>query len=490
MKKFFRSLAWIAGVLLAIVVVLGVAGSIVAARFAPGDDQDLEVWLKTVETGELVETLAAPGLVEAVTEVEISARVSARILDIPNGEGKQVTAGDPASDPPIPPSILIELDASDLRAQLDAAQKRRDSLIATTAVDRARIRGLQASRKSALTTLDDARSDLERQARLQESGDVSAMVLEDARQAFASAEAAAASADANLQAAELGLEVTGFNIASSEAEIQRLRENLAYTTITSPIDGIVTRVNVEAGEIAVTGTMNNPGTVLIEVADLSGLVVTARIDESDIIRAKEGQPAKIYIAAYPDQVFDGIVERVALATSTQTAAGRGSTGSAYFETRIRLNELPDPIRTGLSASVEIEAAKYHDVLLVPNQSVMSVPIESLPTVEDGDDDEDGVSATYNVGSRTTALAVYAVRDGKATLVPVEIGASDENNTIITAGLKVGDTVISGPFASLSQLAKDLKVRVTRRDGKAIDAEASSSDTGEDRKSGGNDDDAQ
>lgn len=454
-------------------LVLSVVCSIIAARFGSDEGQDLEVWLKTVETGELIETLSAPGQVEAVTEVEISARVSARILGIPHGEGERVTAGDASADPPVPPSVLVELDASDLRAQLDAAQKRRDSLVATTAVDRARIRGLQASHQSALTTLEDTRVDLERQTQLESSGDVSAMVLEDARQAFTAAEAAATSAEANLRAAELGLEVTGFNIASSEAEIQRLRENLAYTTITSPIDGIVTRVNVEAGEIAVTGTMNNPGTVLIEVADLSGLVVAARVDESDVIRAKQGQPAKVYMAAYPDQVFEGIVERVALATSNQNMSGRSSTGSAYFETRIRLKELPTPIRTGLSASVEIEAAKYQDVLLVPNQSVVSVPIDSLPAMDETQHEDgasDSVRRVYNVGSRTTALAVYTVRDEKATLVPVEIGASDENNTIITAGLEAGDAVISGPFASLSQLTRDIQVRVTRRDGRTVDTD--------------------
>lgn len=488
MKKTLKILAWVVGLLVVLAVVIAVGGGMLAARFGAGDDAVLEVWLEAVEAGELIETLSAPGQVRAITEVEISARVSARVVALPHGEGSRVTAGDPAADPPVLPSVLIELDASDLRAQLDSAEKRRDSLAASIEVDRARIRGLKATQESVQSALDEAHRNLERQTELQRTGDVSDRVFEETRQAHASAVAASVSAEANLRAAQLGLEVGGFNTASAEADIQRLRDNLAYTTITSPIDGIVTRVNVEAGEIAVTGTMNNPGTVLLEVADLSGLVVVARVDESDINRIEPGQVSHVRISAYPDEVFEGTVERVALSTSQEIAAGsRSSSGAAYFEARVRLDELPDPIRTGLSATVEIEAATFNHVLLVPNQSVVSVPVESLPEAEAEDADadnekggsEDGDETgarTYNVGGRTTALAVYTVRDGKATLVPVEIGASDNDHTVITAGLEAGDRVISGPFSTLSQLTHDVEVNVTRDAESGTDTDTDTEDS--------------
>lgn len=467
--KPLKTLAWIAGVLLALAVVLVVAGSLLAARFAPGDDGPLAVHLTTVTTGDLTETFSAPGELEAITQVELSARVAARVTALPRGEGAAVSAGD----------VVVELDAKDLGASLDSATQRRDGLVATLAVDKARIRGQRAALESAHSALADAQRNLERQTQLQETGDVSQRLLEDARQARAAAAARLASDEAALQAAELGLDVSGFNIASAEADIRRLQDNLAYTTINSPIDGTVTRVNVEVGEIAVTGTMNNAGTVLLEIADLSGLVVIARIDETDINRIRTGQRAHVRVPAYPDQVFEGTVERVALSTAktVTSGSGRGRTGggnASHFETRIRLDELPDPVRTGLTATVEIEAETFTGVLKVPNQAVVSLPVADLPKIADG---EDGPSApgggpdqpaTYKVGGRTTGLAVYVVKNGKAALVPVAIGASDTDHTVITQGLEPGDAIISGPIASLSKLEKDGEVEVTQRDGETVE----------------------
>ena len=422
--KLLKTLAWIFGVLLVLAVVLAVAGSMLAARFAPADTGPLTVHLTTVATGDLTETFSAPGELEAIVQVELSARVAARVTALPRGEGAAVQAGD----------VVVELDAQDLSAALDAATQQRDGLVATLAVDRARIRGQQAMLESTRSALTDAERNLERQTNLQETGDVSQRLLEDARQTNAAAAARLASDEAALQAAELGLDVSGFNIASAEADIRRFQDNLANTVLTSPIDGTVTRVNVEVGETAVTGTMNNAGTVLLEIADLSGLVVVARIDETDINRIRAGQRAHVRVPAYPDQVFEGTVERVALSTArAATTGGRNALGggsSSHFETRIRLDELPDPVRTGLSATVEIEAETFVDVLKVPNQSVVSMAVADLP-----DDGEAGVTATYKVGGRTTGLAVYVVRNGKAALAPVAIGASDTNHTVITQGLE-------------------------------------------------------
>ena len=460
--KPLKTLAWILGVLLALVAVLAVTGGLLAARFAPSDDGPLKVHLTTVAAGDLTETFSAPGELEAITQVELSARVAARVAALPHPEGSAVTAGDP----------VVELDAEDLSASLDAAKQRRDGLVATLAVDKARIRGQRSALESTRSALAGTERDLKRQTQLNDSGDISQRLLEDARQAHSAAAASLASDEAALQAAVLGLDVSKFNIASAEAEIRRLQDNLAYTTLTSPIDGTVTRVNVEVGEIAVTGTMNNAGTVLLEIADLSGLVVVARIDETDINRIRTGQKAHVRVPAYPDEVFEGTVERVALSTANATntvSRGRGGLGggnASYFETRIRLDQLPDPVRTGLSAAVEIEAATFTNVIKVPNQAVVSLPVADLP-----DDGEAGVTATYKVGGRTTGLAVYVVKNGKTALAPVAIGASDTDHTIVTQGLEAGDEIISGPIAALSELKADQPVLVVQRDGSAVDTPA-------------------
>ena len=451
MKKLLRTLAWTAGVLLVLGVVLALGGWFLVSRFAPADGP-LEVWTQPVTRGDLTETVSAPGEVRPVTKVELSARVSARIQALPFKEGDRVEAGD----------TLLELDSSDLRAQLEGAAKRRAGLVASLAVERARIQGLEASLESARAAAEEAARDLERQETLRGTGDVSSRTFEQARQAATAAEAAAAGEEAALEAARLNLDVTRFNVESADADIRRFEDNLAYTTMASPIDGVVTRVNVEVGEIAITGTMNNPGTVLLEVADLSGLVVVARVDEADVSRVAVGQPAEVRLPAFPDGAFAGEVERVALATpraSSGSASGGLGLSAPSYETRIRLTTLPDPVRTGLSATVEIEAAVHEGVLLVPNQSVFSVPVEAL-----GDARGEDPTRTYSVGGRQAALAVYAVVDGRTDLVPVEIGASDADRTVVTRGLDEGVAVVTGPFTALDLLEDALPVAVVSEGG--------------------------
>ncbi len=144
----------------------------------------------------------------------------------------------------------------------------------------------------------------------------------------------------------------------------------------------------------------------------------------------------------------------AASSSSSAASGLGGSAPSY-ETRILLSELPDPVRTGLSATVEIEAARFNDVLLVPNQSVFSVPLESIP-----EDRRDALpTKAYTVGGQRTALVVYGVVDGRMRLLPVQIGASDAENTVLRAGVEAGTAVTTGPFTAFESLADDLAVKV-------------------------------
>lgn len=449
MRRWLRPLAWTAGGLLAVAAIVGGLwglGGHLLFRYGAAADGPLEVWTQPAVRGELVETVSAPGEVEAITSVELSARVSARIRRLPFQEGDAVAAGD----------LLVELDATDLAAQLEAARQRRAGLVASLAVEQARIRGLEAGLESARAGLVDAEQERDRQAELAAAGDVSSRAREQAEMAAMSAGAGLAAEEATLEAARLNLEVTRFSIASAEADIRRFEDNLADTTMRSPIHGVVTRLNVEVGELAVTGTMNNPGTVLLEVADLSGLDVVARVDEADVARVSVGQPAEVRLPAFPGDVFAGVVQRVALSTPDSGSGSSGLGATPSYETRVRLSELPDPVRTGLSATVEIEAARFEDVVLVPNQSIFSVPLESVPEAV-----RDAVpQKPYTVGGQRTALVVYVVEDGELRLTPVEIGASDAKNTVVVAGLEDDAPVVTGPFAAFESLEDALAVSAT------------------------------
>ncbi|MCK4374043.1 MAG: hypothetical protein KAX19_01905, partial [Candidatus Brocadiae bacterium] len=221
------------------------------------------------ERGDLTEVISARAEVEPKTKVAISARVSARIIDLPYDEGEQVTKGEPDAEPPVPASVLVRLDATDLEAALRSVEAHRAAQAAQIEVEKARIEGQSAQIQGTEASLAQARRDLERQEKLLESRDVSQADVDLLQSRVEESEAQLASAGHSLKAAERNLVVLEHTVEAADAEIARARDSLSYTTITSPIDGVVTRLHAEVGETVIPGTMNNPGTVIMQVADLT-----------------------------------------------------------------------------------------------------------------------------------------------------------------------------------------------------------------------------
>lgn len=449
-----KALLWVIGILVVLGVLAGAGLTIIGKRMQAGMSQTTTVWVETVKTGEMIETVTAPGVVDPLTKVEISARVSARITQLPHREGQDVTAGDP--EDPGTASLLVALDDSDIQAQLESSQKRRDGLVASVAVEEQRITASEAALAGTMTVLDDARRELERQQALRESGDVSEKALEQAQRSVDETQSRYDAEAASLEAARLGLEVSRFNIEAAEADIRQIGELLNYTTIRSPIDGVVTRLNVDVGEIAITGTMNNPGTVLIEVADLSRMLVVARIDEANIRDVEPGQHVNVRLIAYPGRVFTGCVQSVALSVANEP-------GAQYFETKVLLDETEELVRSGLSADVEVEVRNHEGVVLVPSQSVLSRPIDGLPA--EVRKDNPLIDPT-----RANTIVVYRVVDGKAVATPVRIGASDSLHTIILDGLEADTQIVTGPYAVLESLQHGDAIAVGRLDGEEVASE--------------------
>lgn len=451
MMRLLKVFLWIVGGLVVLAVVAGVAIALIGPRLGGGVPETTSVWVETVKAGGMVETVTAPGVVDPLTKVEISARVSARITQLPYKEGEAVVAGGPDGA-----SLLVALDDSDIQAQLESSQKRRDGLVASVAVEEQRITASEASLAGTLTVLADARRELERQQALRVTGDVSEKVVEQAQRAADELQSRYDAEVASLEAARLGLEVSRFNIEAAEADIRQIRELLNYTTIRSPIDGVVTRLNVDVGEIAITGTMNNPGTVLIEVADLSRMLVVARIDEANIRDVEPGQHVNVRLMAYPGRIFTGCVQSVALSVASEP-------GAQYFETKVLLDETEELLRSGLSADVEVEVREHVGVVLVPSQAVVSRPIDDLPAEIRKDN-------PLIDPSRANTIVVFRIEDGKAVATPVRIGASDSLNTIILAGLEAETEIVTGPYAVLESMQHGDAIEVGRRDGEDVKPE--------------------
>ena len=231
-------------------LMMGVSGIFSAAK--EQDKKPTAVRLESVERGDLTEFVTAPGQVEPKTKVSISARVAARITDIPCAKGERVTKGYEAGDSKRPPTLLVKLDATDLEAALRSTKARRAAQAASIEVERERIAGQGADQRSLDIQLAKAKRDLKRQKDLFATDDVSQSTVDDLQANVDDLLARIDSAKHSLAAAKKSLIVMTHNLDVADAEIEKAEDNLSYATIYSPIDGIVTKINTEVGELAVT----------------------------------------------------------------------------------------------------------------------------------------------------------------------------------------------------------------------------------------------
>ncbi|MHC4826605.1 MAG: efflux RND transporter periplasmic adaptor subunit [Planctomycetota bacterium] len=398
-----------------VVLVVGAAPEGLMDVFTP-EPPRTDVRTDAAQRRPLIETVSAPGGIEPLTMVEISAEVSARIEQLPLREGDPVRQDD----------VIVKLDDVDLKAALDASKARRDGEQFRLQSEEARLAGL-------LRTLAFARKTRSRQTALYETGDVSRSTLDDAQERVEDLEA-------SVEASTHSISVIESSLAAAEADIDRAEDDLTNAVIRSPIDGVVTLLNAEVGEVVLVGTMNNPGTVIMIVADLTRMILNARVAETDIASVEKGQEAKIFINAYPDEVFHGIVRKIALQRTVELD------GTGFFETEIELQLEPGrTIFSGLVANVDIEVAE-HEGVVVESQAIVERLVDDLPP-------DIRRNPLVNRAKRTASV-VYRVIDDKAVCTPVKAGASDLTHSVVVDGLEEGEEVVVGPFKVLENIKHD------------------------------------
>ena len=199
-----------------------------------------------------------------------------------------------------------------------------------------------------------------------------------------------------------------------------------------------------------TGTMNNPGTVIMEVSDLSKMLAVAQVDEADVGALEKGQKGIVVVQAFGNTEFKGVVDEVALKHRFS------DTGTRYYRTEILLNKDPnvEKLYTGLTGHADIKTHRHTDILKVPSQAVLAREVEELSVdIRDNSKEIDK--------NKTFATVVYRYIDGKAIATPVRMGKSDLTHTIILSGISEGDNVIVGPYKVLEKLKHDQKVKDER-----------------------------
>lgn len=406
-------------VLAATVIGIGVLGGIgfvvykspVGQQFVNRSAQDeigIPVIMEPITFGDLQRTVSAPGSIEPKRLINISSQVSAKVLALPFEEGDHVKEGD----------VVIRLDPQDLVAALDSAK--------------AGLAGQEASLGGAEAALINARLSYERLQQLNETGDATKAELD--------------SAEASFLQAQSNKQVLIHQIEQAKAQIERAQKDLDNTTITSPIDGVITALNTEVGETVIVGTTNNPGSIIMEIADLSQMLLKAQVDEANIAPVEVGQDAKIFINAYTDREYEGKVQKIGLKRRV------ASDGTGTFEVEILMNLTEgETLYSGLSASTDIVVEHFYDAMIVPSQAVVDRRIDELP--------EDIKTGNELIDlNKTFTRVVYRVVDGKTVATPVKVGPSDLTQTVITEGLDRDAILVTGPFRVLVDLKHDRAVR--------------------------------
>jgi HlyD family secretion protein len=442
--KLFKSKKRIlitAGILVVIVViVLNLSGS---------DEAMTEVQADLVYADDIAEIVTASGRIQPLTKVDIVAEVSAEIIDVPVAEGDWVRKG----------QTLLMLDT--IQAKSDVAQARYSLDEITARVEAAR------------TQYEMDKQEFERQARLFERGLTSDMEHTNARLRYENA-------NANYEAMKA-------QARTGRARLEKAEDNLAKTHIRAPMEGLITYLRAEVGEIAQAQTAFTQGRTLMTISDLSVFEVEVDVDETEIAKVELGQKADIRVDAFRDTSFEGSVTEIG---NSALVAGEGTENySTSFLVKVRFSEAEDDVRPGMSATVDITTATADDALLIPYAAVVTREIDpdsvkadsaaamasrgigEVNAAEVGSDDSTAVSddstKSHKKKDKVKKSGVFVIRNGEATFQEVETGIADERNIVALSGVSRGDTIVSGSFQTLRKLANGDAVTIDETSMKRI-----------------------
>jgi HlyD family secretion protein len=335
--------------------------------------------------------------------------------------------------------VLIRIDPSAFAANVRRAE---------ASVSQSRAREAQAR-----SQLAQSRSALQRAEQLS-TGDqlISRAELDQARTAT--------------QVAEGELQAARFGVSQAEAALSEARDQASKTTIAAPMAGRVTRLNIEEGETAVVGTMNNPGSLLLTIADLSTMQATVKVDETDVPGITVGDSAAVRIDAFPGQNFAGRVTRIGNSSIQPVTGASGAEETVDYEVEITLDAPPAELRPDLSATAEIITETRVNALAVPIIALtVRDPEGKKLRAADEEDQAPGQTAaqsrTQRIQQRTQEVEGVFVVDsaGKARWVPVEVGIAGDRYFEVVKGLRGGETVVSGTYQVIRELEADAAVRL-------------------------------
>ena len=357
------------------------------------------VTVEKASKNNITSIVTATGKVKAQADVYISADVIGRIDELPVIEGDTVKAGE----------LLVKIDSKS--REMDVAQAR----------------GALQSAKSAL---ENTRIVLDREKELFKKGLTS---------------------QAQLDVAQNNYDQASAQLVISKASLDRAEDQLEKSTIRSPMNGIITTLNSKRGEHVIMGTLNNAGTAIMVISDLSSIIIEAEVDETDIASVHLNQSVEIMLDAFPDTTFDG--EVIQVGNSAKLTASSLTEQVTNFDVKILIQDEIPNIKPGMTASVDITTASRDSVITIPSGAVVMRGESIFKEKEEGakkksnkksDEELDFV----NKKDEKQIDGVFIAKGGKADFVQVSTGIRDQQSIEISSGLSEGDSVITGPYRTL------------------------------------------
>jgi HlyD family secretion protein len=406
---------------LIVIGVLVVLALVTWASVRDSGPRGTEVEVQAAELRTVSSRVKATGEITPEKRVEISAKVVGEIINLPVVEGEQVRSG----------QLLLEIE----RELYEGARNQA----------RAAFRQAEVSVRRQEVQLADARRNMRRTKELIADGLVSQEALDTAQ--------------LGLDTAMVELEAQQHAVEQYRSAFQRAQDDLARTTIRSPMDGTVIQLNAEQGETVVPGSTNLPGSVIMTVADMSVLLAEVEVSEVDVVNVELGQEAEVKVDALGTDTQIGHVVEIA------TSGRRDPTqGTIRFNVKVALDDPHPSLRPAMTAKVDILTATSKDAITAPIQAVVK------RTLDDEGEEVKGTAAKAIEESEV----VYVITDGEASIRSVETGISDQLYVEIVNGLEDGEEVIIGPYRTLKNMHA----------GDTVKVEEEKADQEEDEDSGG------
>jgi HlyD family secretion protein len=440
--------------------VVGVSAALIVLGIAVHESNKGVV---TVQTGkaqrqDLSSIVSASGEIKPKTYVNIGANAFGKITHLYVKEGDRVRKGQLLAQLE---NVQSAADVAATKASLEAS--RTDALAAEANLNTAK-----ADLNRAKADAERMRLDWDRAEGLYKAELIAKAEYETRKANWQSAEAGLAQAEARVAQAKAQLDSAGRHVAQTNARLTRASDVLQKTVYAAPYNGMITNLPVREGETVVIGIQNAPGSTLMTLADMSVITAEVKVDETDIVNVRLGQPAEVTIDAIPKKVFHATVSEIgnnAIVRSTGVATSQQASASQEakdFKVVVTLQDPPEDLRPGLSTTAKITTATRSNVVTIPIQALTIRREEDLEaaSAEKGSVQAAAPQKDASKNKKETEVqGVFVIRDKKAQFVPVQTGITGTTDIEVLSGLTQGDEIVTGSYKVLRTVKPGTSVKI-------------------------------